>query len=404
MRLCLLALAVLGSVAPARTLAQAPAPLPDLQQQATMLGAEFFAHATSTGMVLVLVRGHEVAFRGFGETAPGSGVPPTPESLLRLCSLSKIFATDLLVKLVQQGTVRLDDPLQSYAPPHVMVPARDGRSITLLHLATHTAGLAREAGTPPRGTPHFTFPAYTQRWRWLPAQHLLSKPGTAALYSNIGFDLLGDALERAAREPYARLLAERTTTPLGLRETGYTPTAAQCARLLTGVHDEGPCTDTQSTAASSGLYSTGADMERWLQYLLGTDTPRIPAQTADAQAVYVQPKSLLRQQGLDHAGAPSGIGLGWMHLLPEGDRSAIVEKTGGGAGFLTYIALNPANHTGLFFALTDGKPDPEHVNVFKAANDLLLALNGLPPLPPAPPKPARSAHKRRPPVAKRSGK
>jgi D-alanyl-D-alanine-carboxypeptidase/D-alanyl-D-alanine-endopeptidase len=93
-----------------------------------------------------------------------------------------------------------------------------------------------------------------------------------------------------------------------------------------------------------------------------------------------------------------------MHLLPEGDRSAIVEKTGGGAGFLTYIALNPANHTGLFFALTDGKPDPEHVNVFKAANDLLLALNGLPPLPPAPPKPARSAHKRRPPVAKRSGK
>ncbi len=338
-------------------------------------------------MVLVLVRNHEAAFRGFGETAPGSGVTPTQDALLRLCSLSKIFATDLLIQLEHDGTLHLDDPLQNFAPPHVVIPVRatapkqPARSITLLDLATHTSGLPREVGTAPRGTPHLTWPGYAYRWRWLPKQRLRSAPGTVALYSNIGYDFLGDAIQKAARQPYAAVFSQRIATPLGLRETGFTPNPAQCARLLLSAHDEGPCTDTQSSAASAGVYSTAADMTRFLHYLLGTATPAIPAQPPDAQAIYIKPSALLHQQGLDHAGSVSGIGLGWMHTPGDAAHTLdIVEKTGGGAGFTTYIALDPAHHTGLFVAFTAGTSN-NHVNVFKTANDLLLALNGLPPLP-----------------------
>ncbi len=365
--------------------------LPDLRQ-AEPLGAELFAQSASTGMVLVVVRGREVFFHGFGETAPGSGQAPTQTSILRLCSLTKIFAGDLLIKLAGDHVVRLDDPLQKFAPPKHLVPAKPGHAITLADLATHTSGLPREVGRAPRDTPHFTFPDWDQRWRWLPAQHLKTIPGTAALYSNVGFDLLGDALERAAHKPYAALLAERTTRPLGMHETGFTPTAEQCARLLQGAHDEGPCTDTQNSAGSSGLYSTASDMAIWLKYLLGTGAPGIPPQNPAAQAVYIDPANLVGQQGLDHAGAPSGIGLGWMHLLPDTDPSAITEKTGGGAGFSTYIALNQAHHTGIFLAVTDGVGE-SHIHLFKEANNLLLALDGLPPLPPDPPKPAMRARK-----------
>ena len=370
---------------------------PDLQQAAA-LGADLFVASGSTGMVLVVVRNQEVFFRGYGETAPGSGQTPDAKSILRLCSLSKIFATDLLIKLAQDKTVRLDDPLQRFAPPHVKVPSRPGHPITLADLATHTSGLPREVGNAPRGTPHFTFPDYEYRWHWLPTQHLKTVPGAAAVYSNVGFDLLGDALEKAARKPYATLLAERTTIPLGMKETGFTPTAAQCQRLLLGAHDEGPCTDTQSSAGSAGLYSTAVDMTVWLKYLLGTGAPAIPAQNPIAQAVYILPANLAGMKGLDHAGDPTGIGLGWLHLLPPNDPSATTEKTGGGAGFLTYIALNQAHHTGIFIALTDGAIET-HLNVFKQANNLLLALDGLPPLPPDPPRPAakpiRKPRKRR---------
>jgi D-alanyl-D-alanine-carboxypeptidase/D-alanyl-D-alanine-endopeptidase len=84
---------------------------------------------------------------------------------------------------------------------------------------------------------------------------------------------------------------------------------------------------------------------------------------------------------------PTGVGLGWIHILPVDEDSHIVEKTGGGAGFSTYIAINQARHIAIFLAATDGGVDT-HLNLFNAANKLLLDIAGLPPLPPpAPPRP-----------------
>ena len=365
---------------------------------ADALGQDLYTRSGSTGLVLVVVRDKEVAFKGFGETAPGSAQPPTPDSLLRLCSLTKIFATDLLVKLIQHPgaqpptklAVRLDTPLQLLARGGIAVPAGDdARPITLGDLATHTAGLPRELGPAPRGSAHFTYPGPETRWRWLPTQRLRTTPGTAALYSNLGFDLLGDALEQATQTPYPQLLAARTTNPLDMAETTFTPTDAECARLLAGAHPEGRCTPTTNSAGSSGLYSTGADMARFLEYLLGTATPAIPAQNPAAQAVYLTPASLTSVAGLDHAGDPTGIGLGWIHT-PGSNGTDIIEKTGGGAGFLTYIALLPAQHLAIFVAATDGAVET-HINLFRNANNVLLTLAGLPTLYIPPPRPPTTA-------------
>jgi serine-type D-Ala-D-Ala carboxypeptidase/endopeptidase len=365
--------------------------LPDLNS-AGELGAELFAESGSTGMVMVVVRGDQVLFRGYGETAPGSGEAPNEDSLVRLCSLTKIFTTDLLTKLVADKTVGLDDTLERYAPRGVKVPERI-RPITLLDLATHTSGLPRELGYPPADMAHFTYPDYRTRWRWMPNQRLRSVPGTVALYSNIGFDFLSDALAAAAHTQYATLLSERTLKPLEMWSTTYFPTAEQCNRLLKSAHDERPCAETEATAGSSGLYSTARDMTTWLKYLLGTGEPEIPAQVAAAQAVYIKPADLVRQRGLDHAGEPTGVGLAWIHILPLDSDSTIVQKTGGGAGFETYIAMNHARRTAVFVAATDGRIDT-HLNLFNATNKLLLAVAGLPPLPQPAARPA-AAHQHR---------
>jgi D-alanyl-D-alanine-carboxypeptidase/D-alanyl-D-alanine-endopeptidase len=368
------------------TLAQAAPPpsLPDLQSVGS-LGADLFLQSGSTGMVLVVVRDNQVFFRGYGETAPNSHQLPTQDSLLRLCSLTKIFTTDILTKLVADNTVSLGDPLQRFAPPRTVVPKRN-RPLTLADLATHTSGLPRELGNAPAETPHFAFPDYRTRWRWLPNQRLRSTPGTAALYSNIAFDFLSDALQSAAHKQYAALLAERTLNPLEMYNTTFFPNAAQCSHLLVSDKNEGPCAPTEATAGSSGLYSSATDMIAWLKYLLGTGSG-ILAQDPAAQAIYIRPSDLVSQKGLDHAGQPSGIGLGWIHLLPIDDPSHIIEKTGGGAGYSTYIAINHPRHTALFLAATYGPVDT-HLNLFNAANKLLLAVSGLPPLPTPPPKAA----------------
>jgi D-alanyl-D-alanine-carboxypeptidase/D-alanyl-D-alanine-endopeptidase len=163
-------------------------------------------------------------------------------------------------------------------------------------------------------------------------------------------------------------------------DTTFYPNPRQCEKLMTGAHEEGPCTITANTEGSSGLYSTPADMVKFLKYLVGAGAP---AQADDARNVYVLPSSLKGQYGLDHAGRPSGIGLGWMHLGANGDVSHLVEKTGGGGGFTTYITIHPASHTALFVAMTEGRAGgwKPGFNLFKASNNGLLALAGLPPLP-----------------------
>ena len=356
--------------------AQQPLSLAD----ADLRGSTIFQQSASTGMVLVVVRNRETMLKSYGETSPGSGVRPDSNSLIRLCSLSKVFAGELLTQLANEGKVKLTDPLQRYAPPNRIVPeGAGGTPITLLDLATHTSGLPREVGSYPAKTPHFTFPDHTFRWTWLSGQTLLFRPGTAAVYSNVGFDLLGDALAAAAHKPYAQLLNDRIVRPLGLRDTTLAPSKEQCARLLRGTGDEGPCTDTLASAASGGVYSTSADMARVLQYLLHTSGTA--AQAGQAIPVYLKPAQLKSVQGLNHAGDPTGIGLGWVQLGDPDSPSALMEKTGGGAGFETYIALSPKRQTGVFLAITDGTGHAQ-IDFFHEANNLLAALANVPPLPP----------------------
>ena len=346
---------------------------------AGLRGSSLFEQSGATGMVLVVVRHREVMMKSYGETFPGSGERPNPNSLIRLCSLSKIFAGELLVELTNEGKVKLTDPLQRFAPPNVIVPkGAGGTPITLRDLATHTAGLPREVSAYPANTPHFTFPDQAFRWTWLPKQRLIARPGTAARYSNVGFDFLGDALAAAANTTYPQLLNERIVRPLGLHDTTLSPSRDQCGRLLRGSRDEGPCTDTQASGASGGVYSTAADMALVLQYLL-----HIPGATEVGPpiAVYLKPAQLKSMQGLSHAGDPTGIGIGWIQLGDPDGPSTLMQKTGGGAGFETYVALSLKRQAGIFLAVTEGR-GRAHINLFHEANNLLAALADVPPLPP----------------------
>ncbi|MGA3046635.1 MAG: D-alanyl-D-alanine-carboxypeptidase/endopeptidase AmpH [Terracidiphilus sp.] len=356
--------------------AQQPLSLADATQQ----GQTIFEQTGATSMVLVVVRNHESLIKGYGETYPGSAHSPDTHSLIRLCSLSKVLTADLLLRLVADGKASLNDPLERYAPPGKHVPVgADGSKITLLDLATHTSGLPREVSSYPPKRPHFTFPDYTLRWSWLQKQDLVTPPGTAAVYSNVGFDFLGDALASASGKSYAQLLHDRLLQPLSMWDTTLVPSFEQCARLLRGTRNEGPCTDTLASGASGGVYSTPADTVKLLQYLL--HIPGSPAQPATALDVSLLPHQLKSVYGLSHAGDPTGIGLAWIQLGDPNSPSVLMQKTGGGAGFTTYIALSPSHQTGVFLAVTEGKGEWK-VDFFHEGNNLLAALANVPPLPP----------------------
>lgn len=86
-----------------------------------------FYGSGATGMAMVVIDGNQRVFRSFGETRPGNNVRPQLDSVVRIASLSKLMTSEMLVKLLDQGRVRLDDPLSKYAPPGARVPTYQAR-------------------------------------------------------------------------------------------------------------------------------------------------------------------------------------------------------------------------------------------------------------------------------------
>jgi D-alanyl-D-alanine-carboxypeptidase/D-alanyl-D-alanine-endopeptidase len=138
-------------------------------------------------------------------------------------------------------------------------------------------------------------------------------------------------------------------------DTTLQPSAEQCARLMTGYGIPGasaePCVPTTEIAGSGGVYSTASDMVRWLRHQLAPKDERARATLALAHAPYRQRQALDAAIGFDEAGPMQGIGLAWLIMTPEGDRPLIVQKTGGLAGFMSYLAFAPGTGVGAFVAV-----------------------------------------------------
>lgn len=343
MRAILLAVAL--SIAAVTTAVAADDSL--LADASDLAGTVSFAESGAPGMVLVVVRDDATLVHGYGETEKGNTHTPDGTSLLRVNSITKVFTTEVLVSLAGDRKLALVDPLQRFTDK--TVPSRDGHAITLLDLATHSAGLPREMPGAPDGYNPRAWPTQTDRWAWLPGYTLPWAPGTTASYSNIGFDLLADAAGTAGGQSYPDLLRTRVTAPLGMTDTGFTPTPEQCARLMIGSGIGGPvaCVDTQATDGSGGLYSTGNDMARWLRHNLA-DTDGV---LALSHAIYRPRQSMPAAIGFDEAGPMAGLGLGWVMLAAQGAQPALLTKSGGGAGFMTYMAFAPGKGVGVFIAV-----------------------------------------------------
>jgi D-alanyl-D-alanine-carboxypeptidase/D-alanyl-D-alanine-endopeptidase len=327
-----------------------------LEQAVDLPGFAMWADSGAPGLVIGVVRGDDSLVEGFGTVRPKADHPeqpnPTPDgrTLFRLGSVTKAFAGELLASLAVDGRVGLTDTLARHLPD-VTVPAFAGRPITLLDLATHSAGLPRDIGDAPADRPPFTWPTQAERDAWLGKLTLSWAPGTSTAYSNVGFDLRADALAKAAGTSYAALLHARITGPLGMSDTTLTPDASQCARLMMGTGLGAPsapvCTDTEATAGDGGLYSTGDDMIRWLRHELQDRSPVLTL----SHAVYRMRQTMPAAIGFAEAGPLAGLALAWVMQAPSGVQPMILEKSGGGGGFMTYVAFAPGRDAAVFVAV-----------------------------------------------------
>lgn len=380
MKRCLLLFAALYAAAVPVTHAAQTSPDPVFASDIVDRYANhIFYGSGATGMALVVIDGNQRVFRSFGETRPGNNVRPQLDSVIRIASLSKLMTSEILVKLLDQGVVKLNDPLSKYAPPGARVPTYKGSPITLVNLATHTSALPREQPGGAAHRPVFVWPTREQRWSWLSTATLKSAPGSQAAYSNLGFDLLADALANAAGKPYSQLFEQQITRPLGMKDTTFTPSPDQCKRLMVAEKGASPCNNTLAAIGSGGVYSTPDDMMRWMQQFLSSDFYTRNTQADRMQTLIYQRSQLTRVTGMDVPGKADALGMGWVYMAPKDGRPGIIQKTGGGGGFITYMAMIPQHNIGAFVVVTRS-PLTKFMNMSDGVNDLISELSGNKPL------------------------
>jgi D-alanyl-D-alanine-carboxypeptidase/D-alanyl-D-alanine-endopeptidase len=288
----------------------------------------------------------------YGDPGP-YGEPLGPQSVFEMGSIGKTFTATILSDMVLRGEVGLEDPLSDHLPDSVRVPSFEGREITLLDLATHRSGLPKNADTHRPADPENPWADFTvgTLYDFLASYELRRRPGTEFEYSNLGFQLLGQALAHVAGTSYAELLRERILTPLGMTSAGFTLNGETAIWAVQGYRNGSPVlhwTGTDARLGAGGLLASMNDMLEYLKANVG------PPETELEQAMRAA-----QEPRLPWGGTGAQIGLAWRVDSIQGRR--IVQHAGNTSGFSALIAFDPKEEVGLVwltntYAFSDPTP------------------------------------------------
>jgi CubicO group peptidase (beta-lactamase class C family) len=334
------------------------------------------------GVVTLVVRHGRVAQLGaYGWADREAGRRMTPDAIFRIASQSKAVTSVAAMALVEEGRLRLSDPVSRWLPSfaaatvatadsvHPRVPAR--RAITIRDLLTHTAGISygtdslvqaeyRTSGLGPAAGYGWYFadkaePICASMDR-LGALPFVAQPGERFVYG-YNTDILGCVIERVSGQSFDAFLRARVFGPLRMSDTRFFLTPDRRDRLATvyaangrggyaraddgplgqGAYVDGP---RASFSGGAGLLSTASDYARFLQMLLngGTlDGARILAPATVALMTQNHLGTLYNSNGA------TGFGLGFEVLLDPGRAAQYgsVGRFGWGGAYATNYWVDP---------------------------------------------------------------
>jgi uncharacterized protein YbbC (DUF1343 family)/CubicO group peptidase (beta-lactamase class C family) len=267
-----------------------PAPRPGPGQAVNRFSAvdalieEAIAAKRTPGAVIMIGRGDQVLYeKAYGQRA----LVPAPEAMtldtiFDLASLTKVVATtSAVMRLIEEGRIRLNDPVASFIPGFERYGKQD---ITVRHLLTHVSGLRPDVdlGDPWEG--------YETAIDLARDEVPTAPPGAVFVYSDINFFLLGDIVLRVSGEPLDRYARRTIFEPLGMTDTEFNPAASKRSRIaptercdtmgswpcntpdapvLRGVVHDPTARRMGGVAGHAGLFGTARDLSRFAQMLAG---------------------------------------------------------------------------------------------------------------------------------------
>ena len=328
------------------------------------------------GLALAIVRdGKTIKSLGYGLANLELDVAVKPETIFQTGSVGKQFTATAVMMLVEDGKLRLDDPIGKYLSG---APAT-WKNITVRNLLTHTSGihdyetesLKKKGAAFINLRNDYTEEELFKKFSGLPLDF---PPGSKWNYSNSGYVILGILIHKVTGQFYGDVLQERIFRPLGMSYTRIISEAdvirnrAAGYRLVNGeIKNQEWVSPTLNTTADGALYTNIVDMARW-----------------DA-ALYTE--KLLKKGSLDQMwtavclndGKTADYGFGWDVTSANGHR--LIEHGGAWQGFTTQISRYVDDK---FTVIVLTNLDSEHSQPDKVAHNVAAIYN--PALTPVPTK------------------
>jgi len=255
----------------------------------------------SPGLAIGVMRDGEIVYaKGFGLADVESGTQVTPETVFLIGSITKHFTAAAIVLLSEQGKLKIDDPISKYLPEFPR-----GNEVTIRQLLTHTSGLCQIMGpggslTPEQASKARSTDEMVALIAGLPDLYV-HEPGSAFLYSNAGYWLLGAIVEKVSGETLGAFFKQNLFDRAGMKSTDLEGDAAGVPQLASGyLLADGETFNRAGrgkvivAGGAGGIRSTIGDMLRWQEALLSgkivspdgvtmMTTPERP-ETSDAQS------------------------------------------------------------------------------------------------------------------------
>ncbi len=334
------------------------------------------------GMAVAVVYQGKPYFFTWGQADVAGNRPVTRQTLFELGSVSKTFTGVLGGDAVARGEIALSDPASKYWSA---LSGKQWEGITLLHLATYTAG-GLPLQVPESVTDAAALEKYYQSWQpeWA--------PGTKRLYANASIGLFGALAVKPSKMDFEQALTRRVLKPLNLNHTWVTVPASEQANYAWGYRD-GKAVHVSPgmlDAEAYGVKTSIVDMAGWLQANLQPENIQnatLKKGMSIARSRYWQVGEMYQGLGWEMLNWPVTSrtleqGADNKYALAARDVTAItpaqppvkaswVHKTGATGGFGSYIAFIPEKHLGIVMLANKNYPNPERV---KAAYRILDAL------------------------------
>jgi serine-type D-Ala-D-Ala carboxypeptidase len=267
--------------------------------------------------VAITQRGKLIAFRGFGRFTYDPASPEiTSETIFDLASITKVLCTTTMAMILyERGVLDLEMPV-SWVVPEILTgdPRREDVSIRML--------LAHSSGLPAYEKLFLKASSKDDLLRAAFHAELVAEPGSRADYSDIGFIVLGVALERLADDTLDQFAQHEIFGPLGMIHTSFRPASSLRAlivptaddntfrhRLIQGEVQDENASVLEGVAGHAGLFATAGDVAIFANCMLSGGAPLLRGNTVD---VFTRrepaPAGSSRALGWDTPSAPSQSG------------------------------------------------------------------------------------------------